>query len=79
MLNADSMFQVGQLHGIDLNVSTPEQALRELERLIQLRNSHFVCFLREIFLPFFTRKDRQGHNQPSDIGLSGWNCSGKSP
>ena len=44
MLNADSMFQVGQLHGIDLNVSTPEQALRELERLIQLRNSHFVCF-----------------------------------
>ena len=44
MPNADLMFQVGTLHGIDLNVSSPELALRELESLVRLRQSHFVCF-----------------------------------
>lgn len=44
MPNADLMFQVGTLHGIDLNVSSPELALRELESLVRASPKSFCLF-----------------------------------
>lgn len=44
MLDEKKSFHVSQIHGIPVNISNPEQALSEVDYLIQIRQHHYVCF-----------------------------------
>lgn len=58
MTKCDNLFQVGSVYGIPVNVSNMEQALQEVETLIQRRKHHYVCFIDgNLFLRFSQEKD----------------------
>lgn len=58
MTEQNNFFQVGQVHGIPVNVSNMEQALREVETLVLRREHHYVCFFEgNLFLRSLREQD----------------------
>ncbi len=61
MIQSKTLFQTGKIHGIPINVSNIDQALSEVETLIQLREHHYVCFF-EGNLFFHALFDKEVHD-----------------